>query len=254
MRISAPIWGLAAVNNPALKKAAPLRTTHPSRNISPAQDQLNSDVGASPVVVEHGNELTDAEGDNAQRGACPADLPFSRPVLAVVAALGVDLDALINRYKKLSAKAAAKGRPIADPSAYLLKMARDACAKACGVSVEDIQEATSSNEWERRAARRPDERHRPKDLTREGTVTYRGSTQAERSRSRRGGSSLAASGTRWQCTRLPVVCAANATALDWRGLQRLVEALRKVSDWKRIYPTLPPADEFTRGWAHFLVV
>jgi len=159
---SQPLWGLAAIKNPTLKKAARkkaalknpahLRTTFPSRNISPPQDQLASDAGASPHVAERGNELTDAGGDKAQGRPCPADLPFSRSVLAAVAALGIDLWALISRYEKFSTRAIANGRAIADPSAYLLKMAHDVYAKRCGVSVEDVREATSSYEWKRRAA------------------------------------------------------------------------------------------------------
>jgi hypothetical protein len=162
-----PLWASATVQNVTLKKTtgkkATLkkttlpRKTSPVRQISPALHELNNHKGASPGSFGRRAGRTDlAAGNAAARSAAAAlpesaegsamqvpgeRLPFSDNALRECHLLDVDLDALIDRYFEAEGKKAAKGERIADPSAYLLKMARDERAKANGVMVDDLKEA-----------------------------------------------------------------------------------------------------------------
>jgi DNA-binding MarR family transcriptional regulator len=74
-------------------------------------------------------------------------LPFASSVVAEINALGLNAEALIERYLVKTRR-----RHIADPSAYLLAMARDELAKRVGVSAEDVKRASARNNAERAAA------------------------------------------------------------------------------------------------------
>lgn len=74
-------------------------------------------------------------------------LPFTAAVLAEIGALSLDAAAIIDRYRQRTA-----GRRIADPSAYLLQMARDEAAKRLGVPVEALAGLNSGNHTERAMA------------------------------------------------------------------------------------------------------
>jgi hypothetical protein len=169
-----PTFKKAGLKNPPFKKATHSPITCPSHQISPSQVVLDKHTGASPANFDRANSRTDlpvgslaptGNPEQASTSAGPAmgtgaaHLPFSRAVLVEVTALGVDVDGLINRYRTFAEKAAATGRPISDPSAYLLKMARDANAKAQGVATEDLPLAVdalkgiaSPNRWTKVAA------------------------------------------------------------------------------------------------------
>jgi hypothetical protein len=68
-------------------------------------------------------------------------------VLAEIAALGVDVAAIVERYHQRTA-----GRRIADPSAYLLWMTRDEVAKRFGVPAAALAGLGSRNRAERASA------------------------------------------------------------------------------------------------------
>lgn len=78
------------------------------------------------------------DGSAAQPGV------FTKAVLAEIALLGLDASEIVERYAKRTA-----GRTIADPSAYLLQIARDVMAKKTGVPVEHVKRMTSRNRHER---------------------------------------------------------------------------------------------------------
>jgi hypothetical protein len=70
-------------------------------------------------------------------------------VLDEVRLLGLDVERLLDRFFEYESKKASKGSPIADRSAYLLKMAREEVAKSNGVSAEDLKGITSPDERKR---------------------------------------------------------------------------------------------------------
>ena len=175
-----PLWGLVTLKNPTLKTTTLKRTTlkrtthtrktYPSRQISPAQALLGQYLGASPSFGVKNLGRTDCEIDTPTATPQPMPrtgsavglttsaggehgerLPFSVDVLAKIALLPVDQEALIERFFEYKAKNASRGKAIADPSAYLLEMARDETAKNCGVQV-DPNAISSRNEWVRGAA------------------------------------------------------------------------------------------------------
>jgi hypothetical protein len=179
-----PRWGVVSLKNPTFKnptfkKVTFKKTTHsrktpPSHQISPPQVVFSQHTGASPAV-ERKQSRTDlgsgqvgsalppevrvANDTGLAIGRPPPRLPFSTDVIEEVQALGVDLEELVDRYQEFAAKTAAKGRLIADPSAYLLKMARDKCAKPDAANPEELARAidnlkgiASLNEWARAAA------------------------------------------------------------------------------------------------------
>jgi hypothetical protein len=80
-------------------------------------------------------------------GATVDRLPFTAAVLAEIAALGVDVAAVVDRYRRRTA-----GKRIADPSAYLLRMARDEAAKRLDVPVAALAGLVSRNRAERASA------------------------------------------------------------------------------------------------------
>lgn len=73
-------------------------------------------------------------------------LPFTPDVLAQITLLGLDPAQLIQRYND---RTKGRARTIVDPSAYLLRMARDEVAKTSGVTVEHVKGMTSRNRDER---------------------------------------------------------------------------------------------------------
>jgi len=168
-----PLWVHATVQNATLKKttrkkATLLRTTSPVRQISPAQHELSNHKGASPGPFGKRAGRTDLAAGNAAAltaAAAPPEsaegsathvpgerLPFSDSTLRECHLLDLDLEALIDRYFEVEGKKAAKGKRIADPNAYLLKMARDERAKANGVKVDDLKDIASPNKWARGTA------------------------------------------------------------------------------------------------------
>jgi hypothetical protein len=78
------------------------------------------------------------DGANGER------VPFTTAVLAEIAMLGLDAATLVERYRERTA-----GRHIADPSAYLLRMARDEAAKRLGVPVTALAGIASGNRSKR---------------------------------------------------------------------------------------------------------
>jgi len=86
------------------------------------------------------------QDDARARTGTDGRLPFTADVIDEVYSLGLDPEVLIQRYR-----AAAKRTRIADPSAYLLRMARDDVAKRTGVTAEDVKRCSSRNRGERKA-------------------------------------------------------------------------------------------------------
>jgi hypothetical protein len=74
-------------------------------------------------------------------------LPFTPSVLAEIGAMGVDPTAVVERYRERTG-----GRRIADPSAYLLRMARDEAAKRLGVPIAALVGLGSCSRAERARA------------------------------------------------------------------------------------------------------
>lgn len=74
-------------------------------------------------------------------------LPFTEAVLKKIAGLGVDLEALIERYMTKT-----RNSDIKNPCAYLLCMAQEEAAKAAGVSIDVIKRLNSSSSAVRAAA------------------------------------------------------------------------------------------------------
>jgi hypothetical protein len=89
---------------------------------------------------EHGLHVEPSGTDGA-----PGDrLPFTRDVLAEIRAIDIDLAPLVERYQQRTA-----GRRIKDPSAYLLKMARDEASKRLGVPAAALEGLGSRNREQR---------------------------------------------------------------------------------------------------------
>jgi hypothetical protein len=87
-------------------------------------------------------ELDDLpSGTDVDRGQ---RLPFTEDALAACEALGFTRKTVIERYYLRT-----KGRPIHDPSAYLIKMAADLAAKLRGVPEEAVRASISKNPRER---------------------------------------------------------------------------------------------------------
>jgi hypothetical protein len=173
-----PLWAHATVQNATLKKTTRkkstlkkttlLRTTSPVRQISPARHEPNNHKGLSPQPFWKIAGRTDLIAGNAAAltaAAAPPDssdgsamqvhgehLPFSDRALRECHLLDVDLDALMDRYFEAEAKKVAKGKRIADPSRYLVKMAKEERAKMNKVSIEALDGISSPNEWTRGAA------------------------------------------------------------------------------------------------------
>jgi hypothetical protein len=82
-----------------------------------------------------------------QLGVTSDRLAFTPGVLFEVRRLCVDLETLVKRYIEKT-----KGRRIKDPSAYLLRMAREVVAKRDGVSVGMVAMLTARDPKERAAA------------------------------------------------------------------------------------------------------
>jgi hypothetical protein len=203
-----PTFKKGTLKNVTLKNPTQLRTTRPLRTISPTRHAKANDAGHSDgrAGAAPGSHYQNARRTDFVAGSAAAQtvaavpmgsaayalgerLPLSNSALLECHLLDVDLDALIDRYFEVEAKKAAKGKRIADPSRYLVKMAKDERAKKNGVLVETLEGISSPNEWTRGAAyaramstpdqpRRfpavlPDERQRQriaKDLERSGFV------------------------------------------------------------------------------------
>jgi uncharacterized protein YdaU (DUF1376 family) len=76
-------------------------------------------------------------------GARGTRLPFTAAAIADVEKLGIDPAGLYERYQRKTL-----GKRIADPSAYLLEMARDQAAKSLGCDPGVLKGATSRNQAE----------------------------------------------------------------------------------------------------------
>ena len=75
------------------------------------------------------------------RSCCGVDrLPFTPHALRQVSSMCIDVSVLVLRYLDRT-----KGRTIKDPSAYLVKMARDAVAKRDGVFAAEIERVHASS-------------------------------------------------------------------------------------------------------------
>ena len=84
------------------------------------------------------------KGGMRSREGTDGCLSFSAEVIQAVNSLGVDADALVDRYL-----ARTKGTQIREPSAYLLAMAHDEHAKAVGLSPTDINACAVKNRTDR---------------------------------------------------------------------------------------------------------
>jgi hypothetical protein len=115
----------------------------PSRRtpVSPRKDTLVSHIDH---VDKEKHELKHPAGTD---GASGGRLPFSPGVIRELVSLNEDVETLIERYRHRT-----KGKRIADPSAYLLEMGRDAAAKRLGISKAALAKITSRNASEKAAA------------------------------------------------------------------------------------------------------
>jgi hypothetical protein len=101
--------GLPVTGEPALGNPTPTKTV--------SQEDKYENKEGSELYLPSGTD-----GTAGQR------LPFTADVLKEIGSLGLDVAAIIERYRERTA-----GRHIVDPSAYLLRIARDEAAKRLGV-------------------------------------------------------------------------------------------------------------------------
>jgi hypothetical protein len=122
--------------NPAAAKPAPVNPT-PSKDCQSQRTKRDEN--------EEERELHIMPSGTA---GAPCDrLPFTADVLKAIASLGLDVKSLIERYQERTA-----GRRIVDPSAYVLRMARDEAAKQLGVPVAALASLESRDRAERASA------------------------------------------------------------------------------------------------------
>ncbi len=101
-----------------------------------ARARKGTDAGAD--LFSAAQRATERAGGKRKKSAADEiasgeRLPFSFDVVRELTGLGVDVEALVERYSSRT-----KGKRIADPSAYLLKMGHDAAAKQLGVPVAQV--------------------------------------------------------------------------------------------------------------------
>jgi hypothetical protein len=120
--------GKPVTGQPALANPTPTKTVSPTNTYTKRKSALHIE----PSVTD---------------GATGELLPFTADVLQAVAAVGADPQALVERYRERTA-----GRHITDPSAYLLRMARDEAAKRLGVPAATLVGLTSGNREKRALA------------------------------------------------------------------------------------------------------
>lgn len=123
-------------------------TREPPRRHYPTRETDKIGLHQSlPLGVKGEEDAREDVNEDKTDGGWGERLPFTGDVLRALVAMDVDLDALIERYRKRT-----KGKRIDDPSAYLLGMGRDDAAKRLGVSKEALKRLTSKNKAERAIA------------------------------------------------------------------------------------------------------
>lgn len=132
--VVSPLTEKPSVDNPTVAK--------PSTDNPTAIERLDT----SQSIKTDRTKEKEGAGSVASLGT-DEPLPFSSDVIDAIAALGVDVDELVDRYLDRTS-----GRRIADPSAYLLRMAQDEAAKRLGVTADQIKNSTSRNREARIAA------------------------------------------------------------------------------------------------------
>jgi len=142
-----PLWVHATVQNATLKK-----TTRKKATLLRTTSRYGTDLAAGNAAALTAAAAPPESAEGSAMHVLAERLPFSDITLRECHLLDVDLEALIDRYFEVEGKKAAKGKRIADPNAYLLKMARDERAKANGVKVDDLKDIASPNEWARGTA------------------------------------------------------------------------------------------------------
>jgi hypothetical protein len=140
-RMPSGSWG--AITYTFTDEPAPLTENPPAAEPAPAN---------SPPTKDNQSQRTNRdEEENGELHVEPSvtddRLPFTPAVLSEIGALGIEPAAIIERYQQRTA-----GRHIADPNAYLLRMARDEAAKRLGVPVSALAGLGSRNRGERASA------------------------------------------------------------------------------------------------------
>ena len=101
--------------------------------------------GAADLFTTARRAAAQAAGERAaDEIASGQRLPFTSDVIRELTSLDVEVEALVERYRKRT-----RGRRIDDPSAYLLRMGRDQVAKTHGISVDALVKMASRNLAER---------------------------------------------------------------------------------------------------------
>jgi hypothetical protein len=113
-------------------KGSPLQ----SRGQETPQDRT-ADVLAT-VAAERQRQTVAALAESEQAIASGDREPWTAALLHRIAGMGVDVEALVERYRERTA-----GRCIDDPNAYLLAMAKDDIAKRLGTTREVVAAVTS---------------------------------------------------------------------------------------------------------------
>ncbi|KAB2918498.1 MAG: helix-turn-helix domain-containing protein [Hyphomicrobiaceae bacterium] len=126
----------------------------PTKNVSPTKKVTNRKARRFFEVPSGTDFAADllaaaqaARAAGLARGASGERLPFTPAVLTELVQLGIDVEALVRRYAEKT-----KGRRIADPSAYLLRMGRDEAAKMHGVTAEALTKIATRNRSARKHA------------------------------------------------------------------------------------------------------
>ncbi len=156
-RTASGAWGpieYVFTDDPPSFAALPPLPEKPDAVPRPENPHAGPPLTANPEALERrvspkGQKDTKEKGSGLQIQPSGTDrLPFTAAVLQEIGALGVDAAAIVERYRERTA-----GRHIADPSAYLLRMARDETAKRLGVPVTALVGTSSRNAGERSSAR-----------------------------------------------------------------------------------------------------
>jgi hypothetical protein len=110
---------------------------------------LGTDGACDTIAALRGQAAQAERAACSVEVACGERVPFTPEVLREVGALGLDVEALIERYQRKTF-----GRTIAEPGAYLLQMARDEAAKVRGVTPDTVTRISKAARAEqaRRAA------------------------------------------------------------------------------------------------------
>jgi len=115
------------------------------RGTDSTRDTVDTDSSRSPLPLESSLDAREefevpsgTDGDPGER------LPFTETALAACEAMGFTRQTIVERYYTRT-----KGKPIRDPSAYLIEMAIDMAAKVRGVPKDAVRASISNNTEER---------------------------------------------------------------------------------------------------------